>query len=147
MEDVLAVLQQNAGFMKGMPPLQLWKKAQKAKFENFSTEFVPYFEKATKTDRSSTEFLILCLRLLELPTLILKHELPKQKGVSEKKLDLSTKSKKVETLTTQNRLHAASKVCSPMALLNLLWSYSIDFRSCILKLKSPIADYITPNDQ
>ena len=52
----------------------------------------------------------MCLRVLELPSLALKFTLPEQKGVSEGKITLSNKLRKVESLTLQNRLHAASKV-------------------------------------
>jgi len=52
----------------------------------------------------------MCLRVLELPSLALKFTLPEQKGVSDGKASLSNKLRKVETLTLQNRLHAASKI-------------------------------------
>ena len=108
--QVLIDIQRKAGFLKGFPPLAMWRAAQKRKWEHATADFMPYFEMALTFNRDSAEFLIMCLRVLELPSLALKFTLPEQKGISEGKAALSNKLRKVESLTMQNRLHAASKV-------------------------------------
>ena len=108
--QVLIEIQRNAAFIKGFPPLALWRRVQRRNWERATEEFVPYFEKALEFDSNSPEYLIMCLRVLELPSLALKFTLPEQKGVSDGKASLSNKLRKVETLTLQNRLHAASKI-------------------------------------
>ena len=78
--------------------------------ERATEEFVPYFAEAFEFDSHSSEYLTMCLRVLELPSLALKYTLPVQKGVSVGKASLSNKLKKVEALTLQNTLHSASKI-------------------------------------
>ena len=108
--NVTQVLIDIQRILKGFPPLALWRNAQMRRWERATAEFVPYFEQALTLDRNSSAFLVMCLRVLELPSLALKFTLPEQKGVSEGKIALSNKLRKVESLTLQNRLHAAGKV-------------------------------------
>ena len=94
--QVLIDIQRKAAFIKGFPPLALWRRMQKRNWERATEEFVPYFEKAFEFDSRSPGYLIMCLRVLELPSLALKFTLPVQKGVSNGKALLSNKLRKVE---------------------------------------------------
>ena len=56
--QVLIDIQRNAAFIKGFPPLALWRRMQKRNWERATEEFVPYFEKALLFDNHSPEYLI-----------------------------------------------------------------------------------------
>ena len=109
----------------------MWRNAQKRRWERATAEFVPYFEKALELDRNSSDFLILCLRVLELPSLALKFTLPEQKGVSQGKANLSNKLRKVESLTMQIGYMRRVRFCFHMGLLLLLRSFLIAYRNFI----------------
>ena len=85
MTQVLIDIQRKAGFLKGFPPLAMWRASQKRQWERCTAEFVPYFEQAMKLNRQSAEFSLLFLRIFELPAIALKFSLPEQKGISEGK--------------------------------------------------------------
>ena len=81
--QVLIDIQRKAGFLKGFPPLAMWRYAQKRRWERATEEFVPYFKEALTLDQRCSDYLVMCLRVLELPSLALKFTLPEQKGISE----------------------------------------------------------------
>jgi len=99
-----------AGFLRSLPPLSLWPWSLKRRWAKATKEFVPYFQQALLCSPSSVEFLKLCLRVLQLPAVALRQDTPERKPASDGKATLSSKLKKVETLTLQDRLHDASKV-------------------------------------
>jgi len=108
--QALIEIHRKAGFLRGFPPLSLWRWAQKKRWEQLTTEFVPYFKLAIRSGKNTVELLKLFLRILELPSIILQQNLPEQKGVSPGKSALTNKLRKVESLALQDRLHDASKV-------------------------------------
>jgi hypothetical protein len=143
---VMTEIHQNAGFLRGLPPLELWRWAQKKSWERATKEFVPYFEKAILTP-TSVDFLKLCLRVLELPTLALQQALPEQKGISEGKAVLDSKLRKVESLTLQNRLHAASKVLFSNGMAQPTDALFDRLQAFHPPLKEPIPDLRTDEKQ
>jgi Reverse transcriptase (RNA-dependent DNA polymerase) len=144
---VMTEIHQKAGFLRGLPPLELWRWAQKKRWEKATQEFVPYFEKAVLTPSNSVEFLKLCLRLLELPALALQQVQPEQKGISEGKAALDSKLRKVESLTIQNRLHAASKVLFSNGMAQPSDALFDRLQALHPALKEPIPDFQTVEDQ
>ena len=145
--QVLIDIQRNAAFIKGFPPLALWRRVQKRNWERATEEFVPYFEKALQLDSRSPEYLTMCLRVLELPSLALKFTLPIQKGVSAGKASLSNKLRKVETLTWQNRLHAASKILFSHGIAPPSEELFCRLQKLHPPLKEPIPDLTTMAEQ
>ena len=145
--QVLIEIQRKAAFLKGFPPLALWRKAQKRNWERATAEFVPYFEKALLVDSHSSEYLIMCLRVLELPSLALKFNLPEQKGISAGKESLSNKLRKVETLTLQNRLHSASKILFSHGIAKPSEALFGRLQKLHPPLKEPIPDLTTSVEQ
>ncbi len=145
--QVLIDIQRKAGFLKGFPPLAMWRASQKRQWERCTAEFAPYFEQALTFDRQSAEFLVLFLRIFELPAIALKFTLPEQKGVSEGKAALGGKLRKVESLTMQNRLHAASKVLFSHGIAPASAALFERLQSLHPALKEPIPDLTTDKKQ
>ncbi len=52
--QVLINIQRKAGFLKGFPPLAMWRTSQKRQWERCTAEFVPYFEQAITSDYDSS---------------------------------------------------------------------------------------------
>ena len=144
---VMTEIHRKAGFLRGLPPLELWRWAQKKRWQKATREFVPYFEKAILSNTNSVEFLKLCLRLLELPGLALQQAQPEQKGVSEGKAALDSKLRKVESLVLQDRLHAASKVLFSHGLAQPTEGLFDRLQALHPVLKEPIPDLVTSETQ
>lgn len=96
--------------LRALPALELWTPFMKKTWETSVADFIPYFQAALTSDSKSTTFLKLLLRLQELPTLALLKLIPDPKAPSDGRASLPEKLKKVESLTLQNRLSAATKV-------------------------------------
>jgi hypothetical protein len=73
-------------------------------------QFTHYFRAALRQDSNSEDFLKLCLRLLELPSIILTETMPVKKPPSDARASLPFKLKKAESLVFQDRLHEATKI-------------------------------------
>ena len=144
---VMTEIHQQAGFLRGLPPLELWRWAQKKRWQKATRDFVPYFEKAISVNTNSVEFLKLCLRLLELPALALQQAHPEQKGLSQGKEALDAKLRKVESLTLQNRLHAASKVLFSNGIAKASDGLFDRLQKLHPKLKEPIPCLATCENQ
>jgi hypothetical protein len=140
-------IHQKAGFLRAMPPLELWRWAQKNSWRKATQEFVPYFQKAVLTHPASVDFLKLCLRLLELPAIALQRVQPEQKGLSEGKAVLDATMRKVESLTLQDRLHAASKVLFSHGMAQPTTELFDRLQALHPPLKEPIPDFRTEEKQ
>jgi len=74
---------------------------------------VPYLEEAAKLRGDSEDFLKVCLRLQEMPYLVLASTLSESRPLSEGRSSLSSQLRRVESLALQDRLREAGKVlCS-----------------------------------
>ena len=113
LSSVIVEIHQRARVLKRLPPLHLWKWKQKRFWERSTREFTPYFDAALRADPESTDFLRVCLRVLELPYLALAKTLPAEQPLTEGRASLSSRLRRVEVLTLQNRLREAGKIlCS-----------------------------------
>src|SRR4051812_23797942 len=74
--SVLVEIHQRARVLKRLPPLHLWRWKQKRVWERSTRAFVPYLGAALREGAGHVVFLKACLRLLELPFLILASTLP-----------------------------------------------------------------------
>ena len=110
LEPLLIDLFRASSHLRRLPPLRLWRGNQRRLWTRCTKQFTCYFEAALASNPSSTEFLKLCLRLLELPSLILSPTLPAPKAPSQSKASLSMKMRKAESLAFQDRLHEAAKI-------------------------------------
>ena len=125
----------------------MWRAAQRTAWETITASFAPYFKEALDSDPNGVVFLELCLRLLELPSIALKFSLPERKGISEGRASLGSKLKKVESLTLQNRLHAASKVLFSHGVAPASDELFNRLQKLHPPLKEPIPDITTEEKQ
>ena len=112
-EDLKAVIidmHRASSQLRRLPPLRLWRGNQRRMWARCTKQFTDYFQAAILRTPSSPEFLKLCLRLLELPAIILAQTLPAPKSPSDARASLSFKLRKAEGLAFQDRLHEAPKV-------------------------------------
>jgi len=65
---------------------------------------------SSRAQERPDDFLKLCLRVLQLPSVILGNTLPTQKRASDGMVSLPAKLRKAESLAFQDRLHDATKV-------------------------------------
>ena len=151
---LLVKLHQNALFLRSLPALELWQWGLKKRWEQATQDFTPYFEQALHYRSDSTEFLKLCLRVLELPALALQRDMRDPAKVSDGKANLTGKLRRVETLTLQNRLNAASKVLFSHGIAQPTEALFDRLQRLHPALKEPIPEfktqceqfYITPRD-
>ena len=108
--SILIELHRAASHLRRLPPLRLWRGNQRRTWARCTRQFTSYFHAALRTHSNSTDFLKLCLRLLELPTIILGPTLPTPKPRPEAAASLPFKLRKAESLAFQDRLHEATKV-------------------------------------
>ena len=109
-EDLQAVIIRASSQLRRLPPPRLWQGNQRRMWARCTKQFTDYFQAAILRTPGSPEFLKLCLRLLELPAIILAQTLPTPKPPSDAKASLSFKLRKAEGLAFQDRLHEATKV-------------------------------------
>jgi hypothetical protein len=107
---ILVELTRAAAQLRRLPPLRLWRGNQRRMWARCTKQFTGYFQAALREDANSPEFLKLCLRLLELPSIVLSPTLPTPKLPSEAKASLPFKLRKAESLAFQERLHEATKI-------------------------------------
>jgi hypothetical protein len=107
---ILVEIHQAAASLRRLPPLRLWRGNQRRTWARCTRQFVKYFQSSLRKDSNSEDFLKLCLRLLELPSIILTQTMPAPKPPSEARASLPFKLKKAESLAFQDRLHEATKI-------------------------------------
>ena len=111
--EVLVEIHQRARVLRRLPPLHLWSWKQKRVWERSTRQMVPYLEAALRLPGGSEGFLRMCLRLQEMPYLVLASTLSESRPLSEGRSSLSSRLRRVESLTLQDRLREAGKVlCS-----------------------------------
>ena len=75
LSGLLVDLNRVSSVLRRLPPLRLWRGNQRRLWARCTRQFVPYFEASMKTESTSESFLKLCLRLLELPSIILSPDI------------------------------------------------------------------------
>ena len=94
LQTVLVDIHRASSQLRRLPPLRLWRGNQRRMWVRCTRQFTKYFQAALRQNAKSEAFLKLCLRLLELPSIILTQTLPDAKAPSEAKAQLSFKLKK-----------------------------------------------------
>lgn len=108
--DLISRIHRRANVLRTLPSLDLWSDHLRRCWENATSSFAPYIHQAITLPSNSTGFLKMLLRLQELPTLALSPHMKDTAPESEGRSNLTAKLKKVESLTLQDRVNAATKV-------------------------------------
>jgi hypothetical protein len=108
--SLIVQINQAASNLRRLPPLRLWRGNQRRAWARCTRQFTHYFRAALRQDSNSEDFLKLCLRLLELPSIILTETMPVKKPPSDARASLPFKLKRAESLVFQDRLHEATKI-------------------------------------